>query len=71
MYSKYEGKQVHVKLITGEALPDDVSFWGESDLTLEFLRFGIPKSDEVHATDVEYHVPKSSIAYIRMEGGEV
>jgi hypothetical protein len=71
MYSKYEGRQVHVKLITGEELPEDVNFWGESDLAQGFLRFGIPKPDEVHSTEVEFHVPTTSIAYIRMEGGEI
>ncbi|HDS31131.1 MAG TPA: hypothetical protein ENN67_08825 [Firmicutes bacterium] len=71
MYSKYEGRQVHVKLITGEVLPEEINFWGESDLAPGFLRFGIPKPNEVHSTEVEYHVPSSSIAYIRMEGVEV
>ncbi len=71
MDNAYLNRQVAVKLITGEELPDGVLFWGKSGLSEDFLWFGIPKPDEVHGTDVEYHVPKNAIAYVRIEGGEV
>jgi hypothetical protein len=71
MESAYLNRPVIVKLITGERLPDGVLFWGKSSIGEEILWFGIPKPDEVHKTDVEFHVPKSSIAYIQVEGDDI
>ena len=65
--NSYLDRQVAVKLITGETLPDGIRFWGKSSMSEDILWFGIPKPDEVHKTDVEFHVPKSSIAYIRLD----
>jgi len=69
--NSYLDRQVAVKLITGETLPEGVRFWGKSTVGEEILWFGIPRADEVHKTDVEFHVPVSSIAYIRLEGSDV
>jgi len=69
--SNYLNRPVEVKLITGEKLPDGILFWGKSAISEEVLWFGIPKSDEVHKTEVEFHVPRSSIAYIRLSGVEL
>jgi hypothetical protein len=63
----YLDKAVHVKLITGETLPDGIRYWGNSAICEDVLWFGIPKPDEVHKSEVEFHVPKSSIAYILVE----
>ncbi len=71
MDSNYLNQPVTVKLITGESLPDGVLFWGKSSLGEEILWFGVPKSDEVHKTEVEFHIPRSSIAYIRLEDERV
>lgn len=68
MENTYLNRAVVVKLLTGETLPDGVLYWGNSALAEDILWFGIPKPGEVHQTEVEYHVPKSSIAYIRVEG---
>ncbi len=68
MDSNYLNQPVTVKLITGESLPDGVLFWGKSSLGEDILWFGVPKPDEVHKTEVEFHIPRSSIAYIRLEG---
>jgi hypothetical protein len=67
MDSNYLNQPVTVKLITGESLPDGVLFWGKSSLGEDILWFGVPKPDEVHKTEVEFHIPRSSIAYIRLE----
>lgn len=67
MDSNYLNRPVTVKLITGEFLPDGVLFWGKSSLGEDILWFGVPKSNEVHKTEVEFHIPRSSIAYIRLE----
>ncbi len=64
----YLNRPVTVKLITGETLPDGILFWGKSSIGEDMLWFGIPKPDEVHRTDVEFHIPKSSIAFIQMDG---
>jgi len=69
--SNYLNRPVDVKLITGEKLPEGVLFWGKSAICEDVLWFGIPKSDEVHKTEVEFHVPRSSIAYIRLSGIEL
>jgi len=66
--NSYLDRAVSVKLITGETLPDGIRFWGKSTMSEDILWFGIPKADEIHKTDVEFHVPKSSIAYIRLDG---
>ena len=71
MDSNYLNRPVSVKLITGETLPEGIMFWGKSSIGEDILWFGIPKPDEIHKTEVEYHVPKSSIAYIQIEGGEI
>lgn len=71
MESQYLNKQVSVRLITGEILPDGVLFWGMSSLGEDILWFGIPKSGEVHKTEVEFHIPRSSIAYVRLDGEEL
>lgn len=71
MDNAYLNRPVFVKLITGETLPQGVLFWGQSSIALDFLWFGIPKEGEVHRTEVEFHVPRSSIAYIRVEGVEM
>ena len=70
MDNAYLNRHVVVKLITGESLPNGVLFWGASSISPDLLWFGIPKEGAVHATEVEYHVPKSSIAYIHLEGIE-
>lgn len=67
MDNNYLNRPVTVKLITGESLPDGVLFWGKSSLGEDILWFGVPKSNEVHKTEVEFHIPRSSIAYIRLE----
>lgn len=69
--NSYLDRAVTVKLITGENLPEGIRFWGKSTMGEEILWFGIPKPDEIHKTDVEFHVPKSSVAYIRLEGSDV
>ncbi|MCK4720646.1 hypothetical protein KAU08_08300 [bacterium] len=71
MDSNYLNQPVTVKLITGESLPDGVLFWGKSSLGEDILWFGVPKPDEVHKTEVEFHIPRSSIAYIRLEDERV
>ncbi len=63
----YLDKPVAVKLITGETLPDGIRFWGKSSIGEDLIWFGIPKAGEVHKTEVEFHVPRSSIAFIRIE----
>ncbi|MCX6646469.1 MAG: hypothetical protein NTY09_08945 [bacterium] len=68
MDSQYLNRVVTVRLITGETLPDGVLFWGSSAMGEDILWFGIPKSDEVHKTEVEFHIPRSSIAYVRLDG---
>jgi hypothetical protein len=68
MESQYLNRTVTVKLITGEMLPKGIMFWGNSSMSEDILWFGIPKSDEVHKTEVEFHVPRSSIVYIQLEG---
>lgn len=71
MNNAYLNRPVAVKLITGETLPEGILFWGESSVSESLLWFGIPKEGEVHKTEVEFHVPKSSIAYIRIDGGDI
>jgi hypothetical protein len=71
MDNAYLNRPVAVKLLTGENLPDGVLFWGNSSIAEDLLWFGIPTPGEVHKTEVEFHVPKSSIAYIRIEGGGI
>lgn len=68
MDSQYLNHIVTVRLITGETLPEGVLFWGKSAIGEDVLWFGIPKSGEVHKTEVEFHIPRSSIAYIRIDG---
>jgi hypothetical protein len=68
MDSQYLNRVVTVRLITGETLPDGVLFWGSSAMGEDILWFGIPRSDEVHKTEVEFHIPRSSIAYVRLDG---
>ena len=70
MDNAYLNRPVMVKLITGEVLPDGILYWGQSSIAEEFLWFGIPKPGEIHRTEVEFHVPKSSVAYIRTESDE-
>jgi len=65
----YLDRPVHVKLVTGETLPEGIRFWGNSGFSEDLLWFGIPKSDEIHKTEVEFHIPRTSIAYIRIEDG--
>ena len=67
MDNSYLNRPVTVKLITGETLPKGVLFWGNSPLAEGMLWFGIPKPDELHKTEVEFHIPRSSIAFIRLE----
>ncbi len=69
--NSYLDRLAAVKLITGETLPDGIRFWGKSTIGEEILWFGIAKADEVHKTEVEFHIPKSSIAYIRFESTDV
>lgn len=71
MDSTYLNRPVSVKLLTGENLPNGILFWGNSSIAEDLLWFGIPKTGEVHKTEVEYHVPKASIAYIRIEGEDI
>jgi hypothetical protein len=71
MNNAYLNRPVSVKLITGETLPDGILFWGESTISQGLLWFGIPKEGEVHKTEVEFHIPVSSVAYIRIYGGEI
>jgi hypothetical protein len=71
MDNAYLNRQVAVKLLTGETLPQGVLFWGSSSIAEDLLWFGIPKPGEVHKTEVEFHVPKSSIVYIRIEGNDL
>jgi hypothetical protein len=71
MESNYLNRPVAVKLLTGEILPPGILFWGSSSIAEDLLWFGIPKAGEVHKTEVEFHVPKSSIAYIRVEGSDI
>ncbi|HEX9746066.1 MAG TPA: hypothetical protein VGB30_11635 [bacterium] len=68
MDNDYLNRPVIVKLITGETLPEGILYWGTSSLAENLLWFGIPKENEVHKTEIEYHVPRNSIAYIQMEG---
>jgi hypothetical protein len=70
MDNSYLNRPVLVKLITGENLPNGVLYWGPSSVAEDLLWFGIPKQGEIHKTDVEYHVPKGSIAYIRIDSEE-
>ena len=69
--NSYLDRAVSVKLITGETLPDGIRFWGKSSMGEDILWFGIPKPGEIHKTDVEFHVPMSSIAYVRLDETQV
>ena len=69
--SSYLDREVSVKLITGENLPEGIRFWGKSSISEDILWFGIPKPGELHKTDLEFHVPRSSIAYIHLEGSDL
>jgi len=71
MENTYLNRPVMVKLITGETLPDGILFWGKSSMSEDILWFGIPKADEVHKTEIEFHIPRSSIAFIQLEGSEI
>jgi hypothetical protein len=71
MESTYLNRPVFVKLITGETLPQGVLFWGKSSISEDLLWFGIPTPGEIHKTEVEFHVPKSSIVFVQLEGNDV
>ena len=70
MENEYLNRRVTVKLITGETLPDGVLYWGKSSVSQDLLWFGIPDETEIHKTEVEFHIPKASIAYIKLAGDD-
>lgn len=71
MDNDYLNRAVTVKLITGELLPEGILFWGNSSVSEGLLWFGIPHETEVHKTEVEFHVPRSAIAYIKLVGQDI
>lgn len=66
MLDEYLDKPVGVKLVTGEALPDGVRFYGVSSFSTEMLWFVIPRESNPAESEKEFHVPVTSIAVMEL-----
>ena len=64
MEEDYHNRNCIVKLVTGEELPENILYWGKSPLGEDLIWFGVPKAGVVHETELEFHVPKYTIASI-------
>lgn len=66
MLEEYLNKQVIVKLVTGESLPNNARFYGFSSIHSDMLWFVVPRASNPLENEKEFHVPISSIATMEL-----
>ncbi len=66
MLDDYLDQIAKVQLLTGEALPEGVKFWGVSPLGSDLLWFGLTRRDAPLEVEREFHVPHSAISRIEI-----
>ncbi|MEO7994507.1 MAG: hypothetical protein ABI743_08910 [bacterium] len=66
MLDDYLDQPVRVQLLTGEALPDGLRFWGDSPIGHGLLWFGANRPESPLEVDREFHIPATAIAKLEL-----